>query len=180
MERRGIVTFHLYYAASIDGYIADHDGSVAWLDPFNNEDYGYEAFLAQLDSVVVGRRTYEQSLTFGGAPYSGKRVFVLSSHAFPGEGIETYADVDAIAARIQSASFQNTWIVGGAQTMSAFCDRGLVDRIQHFIIPVTLGGGVPIFTGAASQADWTLAGATTYPNGVVQLGYARALRAGSG
>jgi dihydrofolate reductase len=168
-----VVTFHLYYAASIDGFIADREGSVAWLDPFNNEDYGYEAFMAQLDSVVMGRRTYEQSLAFGGSPYSGKRIFILSSHTFPGDGIQTHDNVDAIAASVQTEGLQNTWIVGGAQTMAAFCERELVDQIQHFIIPVTLGGGVPIFSGASTHSDWTLAGTTTYPNGVVQLGYVR-------
>lgn len=168
------MTFHLYYAASIDGFIADRAGSVSWLDPFNGEDYGYEAFLAELDSVVMGRHTYEQSLSFGGMPYAGKRIFILSSHTFPGDGIETHDNIDAITARVQAEGLKNTWIVGGAQTMAAFCDRGLVDRIQHFVIPVTLGGGVPIFTGANALAAWTLAGATTFPNGVVQLGYVRA------
>jgi dihydrofolate reductase len=168
-----IVTFHLYYAASIDGFIADRDGGVGWLDAFNNEDYGYEAFLADLDSVVMGRRTYEQSVSFGGTPYAGKRIFILSSHTFPGNGIETHDNIEAIVARAESENLQNTWIVGGAQTMAAFCDRALVDRIQHFIIPVTLGGGVPILAGATAPANWTLAGATTYPNGVVQLGYVR-------
>ncbi len=167
------MTFHLYYAASIDGFIADRDGGVGWLDAFNNEDYGYEAFLSQIDSVVVGRRTYEQSLTFGGTPYAGKRIFILSSHVFPGDGIETHDNVDAIAHRLHADELQNTWIVGGALTMAAFCDRGLVDRIQHFIIPVTLGGGVPILAGSSARVDWSLAGATTFPNGVVQLGYVR-------
>lgn len=168
------MTFHLYYAASIDGFIADREGGVGWLDPFNGEDYGYEAFTSELDSVVLGRHTYEQSLTFGGSPYAGKRIFILSSHTFPGDGIETYDNIDAIVARVASEDLKSTWIVGGAQTMAAFCDRDLVDRIQHFIIPVTLGAGVPIFTGANATAAWTLAAATTYPNGVVQLGYVRA------
>jgi dihydrofolate reductase len=172
MELRA-VTFHLYYAASIDGFIADRDGGVGWLDPFNDQDYGYEGFMAELDSVVMGRRTYEQCLTFGGTPYAGKRIFVLSSHTFTGDAVETYDSVEAIAARVHSEALLNTWIVGGAQTMAAFCDLGLVDRIQHFIIPVTLGAGVPILSGAHSRGDWTLAGTTAYSNGVVQLGYAR-------
>jgi dihydrofolate reductase len=170
---RVAVTYHLYYAASIDGFIADRDGGVGWLDAFINEEYGYEGFVAELDSVVMGRRTYEQSVAFGGTPYAGKRIFILSSHAFAGDGVETHDNIEAISARVHSEGLQNTWIVGGAQTMAAFCDRGLVDRIQHFIIPVTLGAGVPIFRGADAHNQWTLAGTTTYPNGVVQLGYMR-------
>jgi dihydrofolate reductase len=112
-------------------------------------------------------------LTLGGAPHPGKRVFVLSSHAIAADGIERYDNVDAIAARVEAEGLQNTWIVGGAQTMAAFCDRRLVDRIQHFVIPVTLGGGVPIFTGASARTNRKLAGATPYPNGVVQLAYVR-------
>lgn len=164
---------HLYYAASIDGFIADRDGGVSWLDPFNTQDYGYEEFLAMLDSVVMGRRTYEQSLGFGGAPYAGKRVFVLSSRPVRGADVEAHDSVEAIAQRVSGDNLQNTWIVGGAMTMAAFADRGLVDRITHFVIPVTLGGGVPIFTGANAAGAWLLEGTHTYSNGVVQLAYAR-------
>lgn len=167
------MSFHLYYAASIDGFIADGEGGVGWLDAFNSEDYGYEAFLAQMDSVVMGRRTYEQALGFGGASYAGKRIFVLSSQRCAGENVERLDSVDAIALRARAENLQNTWIVGGALTMAAFTDRGLVDRIQHFIIPVTLGRGVPIFTGGTAFGAWTHVGTTTYTNGVVQLAYSR-------
>lgn len=167
------MTFVLYYAASVDGFIGDSDGGVSWLDAFNTQDYGYESFVAQLDSVVMGRRTYEQSRSFGGAPYAGKRVFVLSSTAVQGGDAEVYDTIDAILERVREADLQRTWVVGGAMTMAAFVDRGLIDRITHFVIPVTLGSGVPIFTGSSGRHPWALAGTQAYTNGVVQLSYVR-------
>ena len=66
----------LYIACSLDGYIARSDGSVDWL--FTDQDYGYTGFLGSVDTVVMGRKTYDQVLTFGPYPYSGKTGYVVS------------------------------------------------------------------------------------------------------
>ena len=69
-----------YIAASLDGYIADADGGVGWLEAFNqpDEDYGYGAFYRTLSAVISGRRTYEQALGFGEWPYEGVTTVVIS------------------------------------------------------------------------------------------------------
>ena len=76
----------LYYvAASLDGYIATHDGGVEWLSPFEGtgEDYGFAQFYASVDALLLGSRTYEQSLTFRVWPYPGKLCWVFSQRPLP-------------------------------------------------------------------------------------------------
>lgn len=69
-----------YMAMSADGYIADAGGGVGWLEPFEDVDYGYDAFLGEIETVVMGRRTYEQIEGFGlGWPYGHREGIVLSS-----------------------------------------------------------------------------------------------------
>lgn len=65
-----------YVASSLDGYIARTDGSIGWL--FHDADYGYAAFYSTVDTVVMGRTTYELSLSFGAYPFSGKKAYVFS------------------------------------------------------------------------------------------------------
>ena len=67
-----------YVACSIDGFIADKDGGVGWLDRIQHEDYGYDQFEESVRTVVLGRATYDQVLTFGAYPYSSKRTIVLT------------------------------------------------------------------------------------------------------
>lgn len=161
----------LYYAASIDGFIADENGGVGWLDRFDDADYDYEKFMAEMDSIVFGRRTYEQQLTFGAWPFAGKRSFVLTQNALSDPNVETASGMDVLLRRLEEESLQRTWIIGGGQTMAAFLERGLVDRIDHFVIPVLLGRGVPLFGQLAASSGWRLNSTRAFPNGVVHLRY---------
>jgi len=80
MAQNACMARTVYFAAvSIDGYIATLDGGVGWLDPFNSPELGYEAFLATVGGVILGRATYEQSLTFGPWPYPERRGLVVTS-----------------------------------------------------------------------------------------------------
>ena len=66
----------LFVATSVDGYIAARDGDVSWR--FHDGDYGYEAFLAGIDTVLLGRRAYETALSFAQWPYPGRKVVVFT------------------------------------------------------------------------------------------------------
>ena len=79
----GVLEVVYYVACSVDGLIATPDGGLDWLTPFesSSEDYGYAAFYDSIDSVLVGSRTFEQSLTFGGWPYPGKPAWVFSARS---------------------------------------------------------------------------------------------------
>jgi dihydrofolate reductase len=165
----------VYYAAiSLDGFIATLDGGVAWLDPFNSPDLGYEPFLAKVGAVVLGRATYEQALTFGPWPYPGRRGLVVTSRPVsalpPDVRAVTLAELPAALRALRASVAGDTWIVGGGQTASACLDAGLIDELELYLVPRLLGDGIPLL--ARQPAALTLRVARAFPSGVVMLRYA--------
>ena len=167
----------LYIAATVDGYIASKDGSIDWLHPFeqSGEDYGYAAFYARLGAVVVGGNTYRQALGFAQWPYPGMPTYVITSQAIPhppDPSVRAYAgDVSILVAQIRQETGKDIWLVGGGQVITQFANRQLIDRYIISIIPIILGGGIPLFHDIAAPATLTLASSTSYPSGIVQLDY---------
>jgi len=164
-----------YIAASLDGYIATPDGGVDWLKPFETQDYGYKSFIAEIGIVVMGRLTYEQALSFPGDwPYQGKAVRVITGQPLGNapEGVAARpADFAALTKELRDAT-GDSWIVGGRQCLEGFLGIDAVDRLELFLIPVTLGGGIPLFQhDSGPQNHLRLALSAPYPNGVVKLVY---------
>ena len=179
-----------YVAASLDGYIATPDGGIAWLAPFeaSGEDYGYAAFYASVDALLLGSRTYEQALTFDPWPYPGKPCWVFSRRALAPvrpEVIITAESPRQVAAELGARGVRLAWLVGGGQLADAFRAEKLISEYIVAMIPVILGAGIPLF-GAPDPDPRRLrksAKASTpgeplkliehkaYPNGVVQLKY---------
>ena len=160
-----------YVATSLDGYIATSDGGVEWLEPFqtSSEDYGYGDFISSVRGVVMGRRTYEQVLTFGDWPYPAKPCRVVTSrpleNAAPGV-------VAAASPREAMADLSGrVWLVGGAELAEAFRGEGLIHEYAVSIIPVLLGDGVPLFRPGRGT-PLRLIDCRQYSSGVVQLWYA--------
>jgi len=168
-----------YVAASLDGYIATPDGGVGWLAPFEGagEDYGYAAFYASVDALLLGSRTYEQVLTFGEWPYAGKPCWVFSRRP-PAPArlgvIVTAQTPGQVAADLEARGIRRAWLVGGGQLAGAFRVEGLIGETIVSIIPVLLGAGIPLFGAPASTTVETLklVEHKVYANGVVQLRYA--------
>jgi len=168
-----------YVAMSLDGFIATPDGGVAWLAPFESsaEDYGYGAFYASVDAVLLGRRTYEQALTFGPWPYGDNRVWVFSHGdlAPAAAGVRvTDRTPDEIAAELDAQGVRRAWLVGGAALAASFREAGLITEYIVSVMPVVLGGGVPLFAGLGPQECLRLVESTAFADGVVQLRYERA------
>ncbi|WP_170979364.1 dihydrofolate reductase family protein [Roseomonas sp. HF4] len=167
----------LYAAVSLDGCLADRQGGVDWLTRFEAADYGLAGFLAGIGSVLTGRTTYDQARGFGDWPYAGKRVVVLTHRPLdpdPPPGVEAAAgDVGAVVARLRAETPGDIWLLGGAAVAQDCLARGIVDTIDLFVMPVTLGAGIRLFAAAGTPRDWRLDAARPYPNGVVALGYRR-------
>ena len=113
-----------YLATSVDGFIARPDGDVTWLDrPDPADGYGMPAFLQSVDTLVMGRKTWEVGQQLGGAAVEGKRNIILSRtmpfHAAPGATVENIEAAD-LAARLRSEKGKNVWVMGGAQIFGAF------------------------------------------------------------
>lgn len=164
-----------YIAASLDGFIAAEDGSVAWLETFQATDYGYAEFFGGIGTLVMGRATYDQVLHFGAWPYEGKRCLVLSHRgiAHPPEGVEAWKDdLASLAAHLRAAK-QRVWVVGGGKLIAGLLAEGAITELDLFVMPVLLGRGVPLFAGAhPPPGRLKLLDTQTWPNGVVRLRYA--------
>lgn len=167
----------LYAAVSLDGYLADADGGVEWLEPFTGRDGDYEAFLGGVDCLVMGSHTYEQVLSFGPWPYGDRPTYVLTGRDLPlaTEAVHLVGGVRETADRIEG----HAWLVGGAAAAGAFLGAGLVDEIRLTVVPVLLGEGVALF-GDAGGARLELLGSDAAPDGSVELRYRVAGDGGDG
>lgn len=164
-----------YVAASIDGFIARKNGSVDWLDQFNDsgEDYGYQAFYDSVDALIMGRSTYEQILTFGDWPYSGKPAFVLSSRSLEHGKPDVFpaTDLNQLGKQLEAEGFERVWLTGGGQTASALLKNGLLDEMIVSYMPIALGTGIPLFAQPAKESEMEICDQTSYKSGVVQITY---------
>ncbi|WP_370674824.1 dihydrofolate reductase family protein [Pleomorphomonas sp. PLEO] len=143
-----------YIASTLDGYIATSDHSFAFLDAYPAEDAGYEDFYAGIGTLVMGRLTYEVCRrSIEPWPYAGKRLIVVTSRAIddlPADAETWTAGIDALIGHLRAEAKQDVWIVGGGRLQQAFIDRDALDRLDQFIVPVILGGGIPLYPDVAS------------------------------
>ena len=170
----------LFIATSLDGFIARSSGDVDWLFQDQDQDYGYEALIAGTDTVVMGRRTYDQILSFGDYPYRGMSGYVFSTTR-SGERDENVEFVSGDVARFIAGlktgpgeiSEKNIWLVGGGELNQAFLEQGLIDEFIVSIHPVILGEGIPLFQGNSPSQELSFRHCRSFENGLVQLTYAR-------
>jgi len=150
-----------YIASTLDGYIAAPDHSFSFLDPYPAEDAGYEEFYAGIGTLVMGRTTYDVCRrTMPSWPYAGKRLIVVTSHAIedlPPDAETWSAGIDALIDHLRANAKQDVWIVGGGRLQQAFIDRDALDRLDQFIVPVVLGGGIPLYPDVAQPRTLRLA-----------------------
>ncbi|MEZ5117412.1 MAG: dihydrofolate reductase family protein [Candidatus Nanopelagicales bacterium] len=170
----------LYAAISLDGYLADPDGGVGWLDQFDPGDLGYERFLAAVGSLVMGRATYDQVRTFGEWPYPGRRTAVLTHRPLDDDvppDVEAWDGTDPLSCldRLNAASPGDVWIVGGAQTLRLFLDEDLVEETEVFVMPLLLRAGIPLWEQSTygRLQRWDLVAAEAHDHGVVRLHHRR-------
>ena len=142
----------VYVATSLDGFIAREDGELDWLTGFpnpGNSDYGFAEFMAGIDAVLMGRRTFETVLGFGEWPYS-KPVFVLSStltgvpERLKGKAEVVNGPLTGILSSLEARGIRRLYVDGG-KTIQSFLREDLVDEMTLSIIPVVLGSGFPLF-----------------------------------
>lgn len=182
----------LYMACSIDGFIATEDGGVGWLEPFNEEaqpnddssgqaadppaDGGYEAFFASVDALVMGSRTYEQILGFGGWPYDEKPTYVLTQRELPAAN----EHVRLLDERPKQLAFrlrqrhEHVWLVGGGQVAGSFLEAEGIDEFRLSFVPIVLGAGIRLFGQQGPRCNLELLGTQAFENGIVELHYALA------
>lgn len=162
----------LFIATSLDGYIASTDGAVDWL--FHDADYGYTEFMASVDAVVMGRKTWEQARTFEDVPFAGKHVIVFSrsqSNADASRIRFVQSDPETTIPEIKSSVEKDIWLVGGGDLIQQFIASHLIDEFRIFVHPIILGHGIPLFTQQPQRANLTFVGSQSFPSGLVELRY---------
>lgn len=167
-----------YFAASLDGFIADPNGGVGFLDAFHDEDHGFDDFMSSIDILVMGRETYKFVEDYGSWPYGKMRTIVLTHKAIenPLAELETRVvhDTTLFARELRSTAKGDIWIVGGGEVMGAFLGDGEVDQIEMSVIPVAIGVGIPMYKGIKSISErFRLVKHTRYPSGIAQMAYER-------
>ena len=163
----------LFVATSLDGYIAGPGDDLGWL--FRDGDYGYAAFYAGIDTVLVGRRTYDVAKGFPAWPYAGRNVVVFTRGgdagiATPGTVATARAPGDVVA-DLRARDGKDLWLVGGGGLVAAFMAADLIDDVIVSIHPVLLGDGVRLFARGARRVPLALTGERRFPSGLVQLTY---------
>ena len=160
----------LFIASSLDGYIAKNDGNVDWL-PVSGPS-GYGDFYKSIDTVIMGKTTYDQILTFGAYPYPDKKSYVFtrnSDHKKNGD-IQFVNDVEKLTKNILSNPGMNIWLVGGSKIISNFMNLGFIDEMILTVIPTVLGNGIPLFVDIQKETKFELIKTTDYDT-LVELHY---------
>ena len=161
----------LFIAQTIDGFIAGPGGSLDHLNPFMANDYGYDAFIESVATVVIGRGTLDSIYPEHGWTYPPRlRGIVLTSRPLPDDipdGVTAAADIDQIL-----EVDRNAFVDGGGRTIRAMCERDLVREARIFTLPILLGDGVRLFPpGTPRTKAWPLEHSRTYPCGTVMHHY---------
>jgi dihydrofolate reductase len=160
-------------AMSLDGFIAGPKGEADWIimDP----EIDFQAIFAQFDTFLMGRRTYEGMTAAGSGGPAGGKTFVFSRSLRPGDhpDVTVLAEVSsATVGPIRAQATKDIWLFGGGLLFRSFLDAGLVDTVEVAVIPVLLGGGLPLLPPPAPETSLALTGHRLYKTGIVSLEYA--------
>lgn len=140
----------LFIAMSLDGYIATEEDSLEWLFQTEGEgDNGYLEFYETIDTVILGRRTYDwiRNVEGDNFPYKGKQCFVFSGTRQEEEGEVQFINEDVawFTEKLKQEKGKDIWIVGGGELLHHFIANRLVDKWIITIAPTILGRGIPLF-----------------------------------
>ena len=162
---------------SMDARIADAEGSMDWLAPFNDlgNDFGYAQFYAGIDTIVMGRSTYHFVAEQPIWPYPGKPCYVVTSRPLDPVNDDIIAvppDFEALRDSLSGSGDEDhtVWVMGGGRTQRGALDADMFDELHLFIMPVILGIGPLVFSGGP-PADATLTDHKIWPGGITQLTY---------
>ena len=166
----------VFVGASVDGFIARRNGDLDFLPPGGGEPHGYSEFIATVDAIVIGRKTFETVLAMDPWPYGDKRMVVLSSRpvdlsAVRGGVVEQMSGTPAeIVAQLAATGAQHLYIDGGI-TIQGFLRAGLVQRLVITRVPVLVGDGIPLFGALPRYLRLRHVATRHYPSGLVQSEY---------
>lgn len=166
----------VFVGTSVDGFIARPDGALDFLPPGGGEPHGYNEFIATIDVIVIGRKTYETVLGFPEWPYGTKRIVVLSSQPLDlstarGAVLEQMSGAPTeIVAKLEASRARHIYVDGGI-TIQGFLRAGLVQRLTITRVPVLIGDGIPLFSSLLKDVRLRHVATQHYPSGLVKSEY---------
>ncbi|MFB2118920.1 dihydrofolate reductase family protein [Parapedobacter sp. 2B3] len=170
----------LFIAISLDGYIAKPNDDLSFLKIVEKEgeDYGYAEFTSEIDTIIIGRRTYDYVIKeIGPAHYdNGHRdVYVITRTERPKVGRTTFytGDITELVKRLKSAKGKNIYCDGGAEVINELLKEDLIDESIISVIPVLLGNGTRLFKDGRPEQTLEFLTAKTFETGLTQLHYKR-------
>lgn len=173
----------LYIATSLDGYIATLEHDIGFLKQVEQEgeDHGYARFMATIDTIILGRRTYDRvGELFGTSHYDegDKDVFVITHTERPPVGRTTFytGELPDLVTRLKQGKGKNIYCDGGAELVNALMRSDLVDGYILSIVPVLLGNGIRLFQDGRPEQRLALLATERFSSGLVQLHYTRSAK----
>ncbi|NCS87952.1 MAG: deaminase [Ignavibacteria bacterium CG2_30_36_16] len=166
----------LYIAASLDGYIARSNGELDLLSIVEkkDEDYGYKKFYDSVDSIVMGRKTYDFCKDLQEWPYEGKDVFVFTNRQLSPNKKDIFfvkVGVREFVEELDNRGLNHLWLVGGGELVRLFVNYNLIDEYIISLLPIFLGEGTPLFPAPFKEQKIKLMSLKAYDTGLVQLIY---------
>lgn len=170
------MTASVFVGTSVDGFIARPNGDFDFLPPGGGEPHGYDEFMATVDALVIGRKTFETVVGLATWPYGRKRVVVLSGRpvdlsAVRGGVVEQMAGPPAeIVSKLAASGAHHLYVDGGI-TIQGFLRAGLIQRIIITRVPVLIGNGIPLFGTLLRDIRLHHVATQHYPSGLVKTEY---------
>lgn len=164
-----------YLASSLDGFIADEQDEVSWLDKLeiDHTNTGYESFFENVDGLIMGRRTYDFVYNYGQWPYGKKPTWVCTTRklsALEGCNLQSASTPVEAIAEATSMGIATIWVVGGGVLSRSLLELGLLTHISVSMMPVVLGNGVKLFDALPSSV-YLVQESSTAMSGFTQLEY---------
>lgn len=170
----------LYIATSVDGYIAGPNDDLSFLRMVEKEgeDYGYVAFTATVDTIILGRKTYDWvQREIGTSHYdNGNRdVYVITRTARPDTGRTKFytGDLCGLVQQLKNSSGKDIYCDGGAEIVNELLKHDLIDELIISVVPVLVGSGTRLFKDGRPEQMLELLESKAFDTGLVQLKYQR-------
>jgi len=165
----------LFIAATLDGYIATTDDSLEWLFKAEGEgDNGTSEFYDTVDTVIMGRRTYDWLLDqeIEEFPYKDRDCYVYTRSDMPDNEDVKFINgqTSELIHSLKEKEGRNIWIMGGGELIHEYLQQGLVDEITVTVAPVILGDGIPLFRRGDYHHELEFKGSREF-NQFVELNY---------
>jgi dihydrofolate reductase len=167
----------LYIAMSLDGYIAKPNDDLSFLSRVEKEgeDYGYADFVSNIDTVIMGRKTYDWVTKQFDFPHADKHAFIITRSSRPSIGNTVFysGDLNDLVLKLKSEDGKDIFCDGGAEIVHELLKNDLIDEFMISVIPVLVGNGTKLFKDGRPEVNLKLIKVTPFDTGLVQLHYQR-------